>query len=354
MSLLSDQVVGLYDPDEGHLMVRQDVAAGLDHTGMEAIQSRLILIHEVTHALQDQHFDSLDSISEASWASDSVSALECVIEGDATLTMLLAVMEASGGDPSATLNQRFVDNIALAGRAMAAQNESEAFAQAPPYFQHSLLVSYLDGAAFVAAMRLDDGFDAVDRAHRNPPASTRHILHPETYLAGEMPVDASLPEELPGLSGPEYSEVIRSTAGELETGAFLLPIGLETARHAASGWAGDEFAVYQHQQGRVVLVWHLRFGLEGARRFFVAAYDAAIAAGRGPCDEGPDRLVCHSGEDMYALRDDHVAIVRGAEPQGADALIEALLPGRPSAESAATPVQQVAPAPPPSEQHEPE
>ena len=54
--VLGEQVIGYYDPDTGRLVVREDVMAGLAGAfGPEQTQeARLVLVHELVHALQDQ------------------------------------------------------------------------------------------------------------------------------------------------------------------------------------------------------------------------------------------------------------------------------------------------------------
>jgi hypothetical protein len=48
---------------------------------------RGVLIHELVHALQDQHF-KLDKLHQADFGSDAERARAALIEGDATYTMI--------------------------------------------------------------------------------------------------------------------------------------------------------------------------------------------------------------------------------------------------------------------------
>jgi len=54
--VLGEQVIGYYDPSTGRLVIREDVMAGLAGAfGPEQAQeARLVLVHEIVHALQDQ------------------------------------------------------------------------------------------------------------------------------------------------------------------------------------------------------------------------------------------------------------------------------------------------------------
>ena len=84
IDLYTEQVAGFYDPEEKYLaLISED-------TDMRAMDE-MNLSHEVTHALQDQHyhldqppFDDPDSTDY-----DVDYAATCLVEGDATLTMYL-------------------------------------------------------------------------------------------------------------------------------------------------------------------------------------------------------------------------------------------------------------------------
>ncbi|HEY4589173.1 MAG TPA: hypothetical protein VII86_08085, partial [Thermoanaerobaculia bacterium] len=96
--LLSSQVAGFYDPD-GKYMTLVDTAwvgAGKKETTKEErMESEdMVLVHELTHALQDQHFN-LHRFEERDPLSDGGTAKKALVEGDATLTMLDASMKAS-------------------------------------------------------------------------------------------------------------------------------------------------------------------------------------------------------------------------------------------------------------------
>src|ERR1700676_1137024 len=92
--LLISQIAGFYDPHRKSLAV-VDRPGGL--LGREA-GARLgaemahkmedgLLVHELTHAIQDQHFD-LDRLSDPDPLSDGGVARLALVEGDATLVMM--------------------------------------------------------------------------------------------------------------------------------------------------------------------------------------------------------------------------------------------------------------------------
>ncbi len=118
------------------------------------------------------------------------------------------------------------------------------------FVEPDLNFPYVEGRAFVEALYAEGGWAAVNAAYANPPASTEHILHPDRYLAGDMPlvvVDPLLGEVLP----PGWRLLKQDTLGEWGTQMMLaynlnLEAGIdrEAATIAADGWGGDEFQVY--------------------------------------------------------------------------------------------------------------
>ena len=72
-SLLTEQVVGFYDPKRRTLYVVE---------GRAGVERETVIRHELTHALQDQYV-SLDSIQNIQGDDDRVEAAQAVFEGHA-------------------------------------------------------------------------------------------------------------------------------------------------------------------------------------------------------------------------------------------------------------------------------
>lgn len=191
------------------------------------------------------------------------------------------------------------------------------------------------------------GWAAVDEAHRNPPLATRDILHTERYLAGRRVIELDLPDELPMLTRAGYRRLVEATLGELESGAFLLPLeDLPRLRAAADGWAGDRFSLWVTEDGPPALIWRVRFEDEGeAAEFFSAAVETVVAAGRGPCESltpssaqqqqqiGGTRR-CHGGRDVIEQQGADVVLLRNLPPEVVGALAPTIF-GVPRVERAA-------------------
>ena len=228
LDLYSEQVAGFYDSEKEELFLI--AGSGDDLSALDEIT----LAHEFTHALQQQHFD-IDSMLEAvEDNSDASTALRALVEGDASVAQFqyLIAQLARERQIEALTGSRNVD--------------SSAFDSAPYILRQSLVFPYDGGADFVTALQATAaGWDAVDDAYSNPPASTEQVLHPQKYLSGEAPVEVSLPDAAAAL-GEDWEDVYSDVMGE-----FFIRTYLETrttapaAADAAAGWGGDRFALLQ-------------------------------------------------------------------------------------------------------------
>lgn len=223
--LLAGGVLGFYDDETKELVVGGDPGGDLD----PAVRS--VIVHELTHALTDQHFDygpptkALDDANR----TEELAGYVGLLEGDAELVTQLwqerhlsgreqaeVLLGQTGGDPLAAL-------------------------RAPRYVLDALRFPYVDGLGFVDHRYQAGGFAAVDAAYRRPPDSTEHILHPELYEAGPAPAPPALPD-LAAATG--CGAVDAGALGEFDMAKVLREhVSTAQAERAAAGWNGDAFAV---------------------------------------------------------------------------------------------------------------
>src|SRR5690606_29869422 len=153
------------------------------------LTGRLVLAHEITHALQDQNFELLELGVEDHENGDRQLALMAIIEGDATLLMSEYMIEHAS--PFGLLSE-------LPSLLTMSQEELD---RAPVAIRESLMFPYLRGVQFFMdlagrvpaddddaepfAVALQPGWRS--RVFLNPPISTEQIMHPEKYLRGEAP-----------------------------------------------------------------------------------------------------------------------------------------------------------------------
>jgi hypothetical protein len=295
--VLGEQVIGYYDPDTGRLVIRDDVMAGLAGAfGPEQTQeARLVLVHELVHALQDQRL-GLGESYEKERTADADNAFRAVVEGDATLAMLAHALRQQGIPLSAATAgiQQMGDYLDLN-----ALVRGEKLDDAPAILRVTLVAPYLRGLQFVAAVQGRGGWPAVNNAHRRPPVTSEQVLHPEKYFARE-PAEAIEISDNEDVLAAGFERVEEDTLGELELGVYLgqgHPSG--TNEEAAAGWAGDHLAVYRRGKAAAV-IWWTTWDTD-------ADAAEAYAAARSVSPKGPRARVERKGRS--------VLIVRGLPPK---------------------------------------
>lgn len=198
---------------------------------------RSTLVHELTHALQDQHFDIGSTSMELDDDEDdnpSSMAFTALIEGDA---------RRIEHDWAASLTKK--QRRALEASEDAQSDGAESDLKGVPEFMTVLMgAPYALGEALMASAGMTNA--RVDRLFEEPPRSEEHLLDPFTLILDEdKQVDVEKPEVADG-----EEEVDSSTFGSL--GWYLVlaeRIPLKQALRAVDGWGGDSF-VHVERDGR--------------------------------------------------------------------------------------------------------
>jgi hypothetical protein len=268
LKLLRDQIVGFYDPD-GKQMVLVSTnpsmwgSAALLGGGRDTV-GEMLLAHELTHALQDQHFSIERMLDAVKHSDDRSLALKSVAEGDATLAGFGYVQ----GGLNETTVKLDVDHLANLQETFA----HESRAAVPFGLSAPLLFQYSAGSSFVAEAWRRGGWAAVDRIYRDPPQSTQEIMQPALYF------DHRSPPARIEISGYEsalkgWRKVDDDTYGEL-----LLEVIFEAnlAPHAPvlkalPRWAGDRIVALENDQA-LTLIWMVAFRDPDAAELFSAGY----------------------------------------------------------------------------------
>ena len=225
IKLLTEQVAGYYDPK-----VQQFYLA--DWIELEG--QKPVMAHELTHALQDQHFNLKRFEKWPKGDSDAELAAHALIEGDATLAMTLYMAK----HPLVAL--AFIRSLGTQ------ETSSEQFKRAPRALRESLLFPYEAGSTWATQVYRRGGWDMVSKAFTKLPQSSEQIMHPEKYFLYETPLKVVLPDLKP-LLGPTWKRLDSDVNGEW--GCYLiLDEFLNSAtesKKAAAGWGGDQFALYE-------------------------------------------------------------------------------------------------------------
>jgi hypothetical protein len=263
LELLTAQVAGYYDPDAKQMVIVSD--AGLTPL------AEVTYAHEYTHALQDAAFGLASLRSNATGDTDLAMARTALIEGDATLTMLLWALQHLSPLELAAITETPIPQLP----------------DVPAWMTQQLEWPYLGGAQFVSALYAAGGgsvglggtpdpaaFAGVDAAFRSPPDTTEQVLHPGTASAPGEQVLVAAPH-ITAATG--WATPITDTLGEAMIEIWLEGVGVPaaTAQGAAAGWGGDRLAVSSGGDGSFVLGWTLAWGSAADADEFVAAYGTA-------------------------------------------------------------------------------
>jgi hypothetical protein len=264
LSLYESQVLAYYDPD-----TRTFYALSQPPPAMEGLPEGFsakegVIVHELVHALQDQHQGIGRRALDLRRDTDASLAYHAILEGEATLVMLAYLLEKNGLDFDTVVRQPVFDG--LMGSATSAEFMFDD--SSPRYFVESLKFPYLDGLRFVLHAYRRGGWAELDRVYANPPGSTREILHPEIYFERRFKAEPFKP--VPSLP-VDYLTV--EHLGQFHWN-FLL--GAENAR----GWKSDRVTIAQDVFcDKTVLVETTWDSAEEAQRFLRAYMN--LLDGRG-------------------------------------------------------------------------
>lgn len=244
LDLLAEGVLGAYNTEDGRLVVRLQA----DAIGPS---QELTLAHELTHALQQQHFDIHSLLEDAEGDFDRGLAVSALAEGDATLLELLYLRSNSLSPPEIPA--------------------SPVYDSAPQVIQDLLLFPYTAGLRMLTQNFGDEGWDDIDASYQTPPRSTEQVMHPEKYLDAEPPLHVTLPDVSPVL-GQDWTPIYSSTGGQFLIQNYLdSRLSTREATRAASGWGGDSFALYSDAGDNRLLLWAFRWdSQDDAEEFFDA------------------------------------------------------------------------------------
>ncbi|HYX69342.1 MAG TPA: hypothetical protein VE825_09430, partial [Terriglobales bacterium] len=220
VELMREQVAGYYDPKKQTFYMLDWIAAE---------SQRPVIAHELTHALQDQSIglekwlkeedqpesDKDDSSLDLS-SDEQMTARTAVSEGQATAVMMDYLLE-----PSHRNIVTAQDYVTMFEEAMLQSSNFPVFNNAPLYIKASLTFPYRYGLDFVRDVLIDKGReDAFRGLLEHPPSTTREVMEPKVYLAGEKVEPLRLPPLSPIL-GKRYARYDVGIMGEFDVDILL-------------------------------------------------------------------------------------------------------------------------------------
>jgi len=263
VKVLAEQIAGLYDPDSQEFFIADWISAA---------DQRSVMSHELTHALQDQHFH-IDKWSNAAKPNDDGElARDAVLEGSAMAAMLDYELRGKGtirdlGDFDPAMFMGDLDS-------------SPELSKAPKVLQDELLFPYLAGITFTQhILKAGNGWPDFYKVFEKPPASTQQIMHPDLYMQGVMPAKVDLPETK-GLISADWKKLDENDMGEFGVQEILKQYLLKPRSVAiAATWAGDRYAIFENQKNkRTMLVFRVRLSNDADAARFFGAYSEVLDA----------------------------------------------------------------------------
>ncbi len=354
-NLLTEEVGGFYNPkDKAMVLIREGGdepkkrKKGLfgrlfgGEPKFDKDGTKITLAHEMTHALQDQHFDlqALDKAVEHD--EDMVLALTALVEGDATLVMF-AEMLRGDEDPKDILDYPPAVMDAAFGtlRAMLPWASGKTMQKSPLILRESLIFPYHKGTVFVLHLTNHGEWELVDKALRSPPVSTEQILHPEKFYDKDKldePTEVKLPD-LAEVVGKSWKRVGGNVLGEFQTTILLAdgPASTRKAQVAAAGWDGNRYVVFESEGKQLGLVWLTTWDRSKDAEEFAAAYARHRASkltskpapsGEKPKDPprtddqaAPPRIERDGRVYVVERRGDDVVVIEGFSPDITEKLL---------------------------------
>jgi len=261
VNVLTEQVEGLYDPKAREFYIADWSPLG---------DQRMVMAHELTHALEDQHFQIEAWLRAARPNEDAELARDAVLEGSAMAAMVDYLMLGTGRslkdlpdfDPSMLIGDL---------------GSTPTLEKAPPFLKDALIFPYIGGLNFSAAVMRNVGWSALSGVFEKPPVSTQQILHPALYRSGKTPANVALPQ-LEKVLGNNWSKLDENIMGEFGWKEVLKQfLDSERAKNLAAAWEGDRYAVFEHKQTKkLILVSRLRVDSEVHAARFFGQYSEAL------------------------------------------------------------------------------
>lgn len=264
------------------------------------VDVEVTLVHELTHALQDQQFD-LSGLQEEISADldldnpdlEVFDGFQALVEGDAVRIENAYIAGLSSDD---------LDDYIANYNDQVAEAEDE-LGSVPQVMFASMLVPYELGGPLVDLIAADGGNDAVDDAFDQLPSTGEHLLDPRSYFDADDPSSLSFPDLPAGVDDATDEGTLSAVDVYLLLAERIDPL---VALEAADGWGNARYVSYEDDDRTCV-----RFAVAGDS---TSDDDELARALSDWADETPDGEVldedsattvqtCDPGEDGPSIND---------------------------------------------------
>jgi hypothetical protein len=261
VDLLTEQIAGLYDPKAREFYIADWIP--LD-------DQRMVMAHELTHALQDQHFQIEVWVKAARPNDDAELARESVLEGSAMAAMIDYLLKGTGHS---------VEDLPTIDPSLFAADMSKSpkLQEAPQFLKDAMIFPYFGGLTFSTAILKPSGWNGLSAVFAKPPVSTQQIMHPALYKSGKVPTPVEIPS-FQKLLGPDWTKMDENVMGEFGWMEILKQfLGEAKAKPLAAAWDGDRYALYEQKQTkRLILVARLHVDSDEHAAQFFGRYSEAL------------------------------------------------------------------------------
>ena len=246
LDLYTEQVAGYYDPQSSTLY-------GV--IGGDEAQLRLVLAHELVHALQHQYLP-LDTLMRSGDDGDLTGATQAVLEGHATLASITLMTGGSGIASTPEFWENYKEQV------RAGQQSMPVFSRAPLVLREALIFPYVAGAEFMRWWKAERRTPLPRRDEL--PRSTEQVLHPDRYPA-DVPVRLRFSDS----AAAQFED----TLGELESAVLLAAFrgAAQASLDLPLGWGGDRYRLYSTPSGPALVWFSVWDGAPQRDRFLAAA-----------------------------------------------------------------------------------
>jgi len=272
--LMGEQVAAYYDPKTESVNL-------LDWLPAEA--QKPVLAHELTHALQDQQVgvekwelaggrqDNTPLPDQQEYVvEEAQAARQCITEGQAQVVWFDYTLAPMG--KNIVTAPEYVDAVRAA---MGDSKDSPVFGQAPLFLKESLLMPYTFGLDFVRTVLVNRGREAAFAGLlHDPPADTRQIMQPETYLMHQVVSPPTVPD-LDAVVGKAYERVDFGSMGEFDVYLLAKQYGAQDTPNYYRHWRGGYYFATHPKSApheRIAMLYYSKWDSPEAARDFAKLY----------------------------------------------------------------------------------
>lgn len=290
IELITEQAAAFYDDERRKMYMIQ---------GAASMMEKMALVHELAHALADQHYPLGKFVRREGKSDDAQLARMAVVEGQAMWLMLEYTMAQVG--QSLRKNPGFLSMMSQATDMTAGQYP--VFDKAPLYLRETLLFPYTAGVKFQQELLTRNGSAAFQQVFEQPPASSQQVMHIEQYLAHAKPTSPALP----AFSTSGYKSLGDGPIGEFDHFVLLKQYAKEIDPSAlAAHWKGGQFQLWEAKTGgRTVLRYASEWDSAEQAKTYFQQYQKALQ-GKWKryklTDEQSDRLVGEGDDGYFVLQ----------------------------------------------------